>query len=111
MRVFRNVCMATVSTAAIALAIPLWAHGLSADVTIGKVATIGSTTLKAGSYHVVVDSKTDEVRFMQDGHVMATAPGKMVKLKSKSPYTDLVFNKEQVQEIQFSGKTEAIRIE
>ena len=111
MRHFKNLCMAAVCMAAFSFAIPLWAHALSADVTLGKAATIGTTTLNAGSYHVVVDSKTNQVQFMQDGHVMATAPGKLVSLKSKSPYTALVLNKDQIQEIQFSGKAEAIRIE
>ncbi|HEV2340810.1 MAG TPA: hypothetical protein VGS15_03295 [Candidatus Acidoferrales bacterium] len=111
MRLFKNLCMAAVCMAAVSFAIPLWALALSADVTLGTTATIGTTTPNVGSHHVVVDSKTNWAQFMQDGQVLAAAPGKPVSLKSKPPYTALVLNKDQIQEIQLSGKTEVMRIE
>ena len=109
MRVYRNGCLAVLAAAA--FAIPVWAHGLSAPLSLDKPATIGDTTLKPGNYRVIVDSKTDQVRVTQDGRVLATVPGKWVTLKNKSPYTAVVIDKNQIQEIDFSGKTQAVRPE
>lgn len=109
MRVHTNVCLAVL--AAFGFAIPVWGHGLSATVNLENPATIGSTTLKPGNYRVVVDGKTNEVQVVQDGHVLATVPGRWVSLKNKAPYTAVILSKNQIQEIDFSGKTQAIRVE
>lgn len=109
MRMYRSFCLAVLAAAA--FAIPVWAHGLSAPVSLDKPATIGNTTLKPGNYRMVVDSTTNKVRVMHDGRVLATVPGKWVTLKNKSPYTAVVINKNQIQEIDFSGKTQAVRLE
>jgi hypothetical protein len=110
MRVYTKVCVSLL--AAIAFAIPAWAsHKMSTRLTLDNPAKIGNTTLKPGSYRLVVNSGQNDVRVMHHGRLLATVPGQWVNLKNKSPYTDVVINKNQVKEIDFSGKTQAVRVD
>jgi hypothetical protein len=110
MRVQMKFCISVL--AAVAFAIPAWAsHKMSTQLSLNHPTKIGDTTLKPGNYRLVVNSGQNDVRVMQDGRLLATVPGKWVDLKSRSPYTDVVINKNQVKEIDFSGKTKAIRVD
>lgn len=108
MRVSLNVCVAAI--AAFAFALPVWARTESASLTLNKPATIGTTTLKPGTYRFVTQPSTNDIRVEENGRTVATVPGKWISLKNKSPYTDVVLSNDQIQEIDFSGKMQAIRI-
>jgi hypothetical protein len=98
--------------AAVAFAIPAWAaHKMSTQLSLNHPTKIGDTTLKPGNYRLVVNSGQNDVRVMKEGRLLATVPGKWVNLKNRSPYSDVVINKNQVKEIDFSGKTQAIRVD
>lgn len=109
MRVYRNSCIAVLVAAA--FAIPVWAHEESASLILSKPATIEQKALKPGDYKFVANTGTKEVRVMRRGRVVATVPGKWITLQSKSPYNAVVLNKRQIREIDFSGKTQAVRLE
>ncbi len=110
MRIWTKFCVPLLT--AFAFVIPAWAtHKLSTAISLDDSAKIGNTTLKPGKYRVVVNPKTSEVQIMQDGQVMASVKGKLVTLKQKSPYTAVVEDKNQIREIDFSGKLRAIRVD
>ena len=110
MRVYTKMGLAVLF--AIAFVVPAWAaHKISASITLGNTATIGTTTLKPGNYRVVADPNTNQLQLLQCGHVLATTNVKWVDLKKKSPYTAVVMDKDQIREIDFSGKLQAIRLE
>ena len=95
----------------LALATPLWARTESARLTLNQPATIGQTTLHPGRYRFVANTMTQSVRVMRNGRTMATIPGKWVTLHQKSPYTAVLLQKRVIQEIQFSGRTKAIKLD
>lgn len=97
--------------ALLAITCPAWAHTETTRLTLNRPATIKNTTLRPGHYKFVVNPKTDEVRVMRNSRVVATIPGKPVELKNKSPYTAVVFNKRQIHEFEFRGKTQAVKID
>jgi len=108
MRIFSMIGL--VAIPALMLAIPAHARTESAQLALEKPATIGETTLKAGNYKLVVDSKTDDIRVFSNGHAIATVHGQWIELKSNAPYTSVTVTDGQVQEIEFAGKTKEIRI-
>jgi hypothetical protein len=93
------------------LSCPVWAHSESTPLTLSQPATIGSTTLKPGQYRIVADLKTDQVRVERNGKLIGTFTGTPVTLNSKSEQTAIVFDGQRISEIQFTGKTEALKLE
>ncbi len=71
----------------LALAAPTFAKGNSASFTLANAAKIGSTTLPAGDYHLVV--KDSSITFEQHGKVVAEANGQWKKSPIKE-YQDSV---------------------
>ncbi|HEV2617590.1 MAG TPA: hypothetical protein VGU63_13375 [Candidatus Acidoferrales bacterium] len=108
MRIRLSPCLAALAVAAIAC--PVWAHAQSAPLTISQPATIGNTSLQPGNYVLTADTDMHEVMVKRDGKVIATVPAKEVTLNKKPEYTAVLFNGRQIQEIQFEGKTEAVKV-
>ena len=90
---------------------PVWAHSESIHLRLSRPATIGSTSLQPGKYTFSADTNMNQLIVKRDGKLVATIPAKEVTLKHKSPYTAVVFNHRQIQEIQFGGKTQAIKVD
>lgn len=109
MRTRVNPCLAALAVAAVA--IPVWGRTESAPLTLSQPATIGTVSLKPGLYTLTADTDMNEVMIKRDGKVIATVPAKGVTLNRKPEYTAVVFNNRQIQEIQFEGKTEAIKVD
>lgn len=109
MRTYLNTCLAVLAVAAFAL--PVWAHSESTPLTLNQPATIGTVSLKPGLYTLTAGTGMKEVMVKRDGKVIATVPAKGVTLNRKPEYTAVVFNNRQIQEIQFEGKTEAIKVD
>jgi hypothetical protein len=97
--------------AVLLLSCPVWAHSESTPLTLMQPATIGNMTLKPGQYRFFADLNTDQVRVERNGKVVGTFTGKPVMLHSKSEQTAIVFNGRRISELQFTGKTEAIKLD
>jgi hypothetical protein len=87
------------------LAISALAAGAK-NLTIGSDATVNGAKLVKGEYKVVVDGNGPEVKvnFLQNGKVIATAPGKMVDSGSAPEFSAVVIDKTaKVQELRIAG--------
>lgn len=96
--------------AMLALASPVFAKSFSQTIDISRPTTIGRKSLRPGHYKFTANLSSDMVRVEHDGKVVATVQGKAVDLKNKAPYSALVFNGQRIQEIQFQGKMQAIKV-
>jgi len=109
MRTRSNPCLAALAVAAVA--IPVWGRTESAPLTLNQPATIGTVSLKPGLYTLTANTDMKEVMIKLNGKVIATVPAKGVTLNRKPEYTAVVLNNRKIQEIQFEGKTEAIKVD
>ena len=96
--------------AVLALSAPVFARAMSQPLDLQQTATIGSTTLQPGHYDLQADPNSVQVRVMQNRKLVATVEGKIVTLRKKAPCGAVMFDGRRIQEIQFSGKTQAIDI-
>ncbi len=103
--------------AALALLVPVSIFARTRNernVEFHDAVKVGSALLKAGDYKVEWEGPASSLRvnFLQDGKTVATAEGKMVQKKTPSPYDDVVTtavqNTNRLEEIDFSGKTQAL---
>lgn len=82
-----------------------------AHVTFEHEVNVAGTKLEPGNYDFRVmpgDSKVEIVR-PTDKKVIATVSGKWVSLKSKATYTQVLADKDLVQELDFGGKDQAVQ--
>lgn len=93
------------------LSCPVWAHSESTPLDLSQPATIGNTTLRPGQYKLVADLNADQVRVESNGKLIGTFTGKTVALRSKSEQTAVIFDGQRISEIEFAGKTEAIKLD
>ena len=102
---------AIAAVVALAVAAPVWAHTDNVQITFNQKTDVAGTTLQPGSYEFRVTPTNPEVEIVntKDHKVVATVQGKWVNLNSKAPYTQVLSDRSQVQEIDLSGRTEAIR--
>lgn len=92
------------------LSCPVWANSESTPLYLSQPATIGNTTLKPGQYRLIANLSAGQVRVERKGKVIGTFAGKPVTLQTKSEETAIVFNGRRISEIQFTGKTEALKL-
>jgi hypothetical protein len=95
--------------AVILLAAPLWAHTESVEMQINHPVTIAGKQLNPGDYNFKVKDAAKQVDVMRDGNVVAQVACNWVQLSKKAPYSDVQFTKDQITEIDFGGKTEAVK--
>lgn len=108
MRLRARHCVSIIA-ASILAAVPVWAHTDSVQMQISHTVTISGTQLKPGDYDFKVENSGKDVNIFRDGNKIAQVPCKWVQLPQKSEYSDVQFTKNQVTEIDFHGKTEAVR--
>ncbi|HKS81980.1 MAG TPA: hypothetical protein VJR23_10795 [Candidatus Acidoferrales bacterium] len=101
----------SIVAAAILVAVPVWAHTDSVRVQLTHTVTISGTQLKPGSYDLKVQDSGNDVNIFQDGNKIAQVPCKWVQLSKKSDYSDVQFTKNRITELDFHGKTEAVRFD
>jgi hypothetical protein len=94
------------------LALPVWAHTDSAQLTVLNEATIGGTQLKPGTYKLEVKPNETQMKVVDTStdRTVAQVPVHWVRVNNPPANTQVLLNKHQVQEIEFSGKTQAVRI-
>lgn len=97
--------------ALLALATPVWAHTDSATIESNGNTSIAGTQLKAGEYQLKVQDNADHLQVTQNGKVIAQVPVKWVQLNNKAPQTEVNINANQIVEVDFAGKTQAVQIQ
>ncbi|MFZ0039008.1 MAG: hypothetical protein WAK91_16400 [Candidatus Acidiferrales bacterium] len=96
----------------LALAVPSWAaHKDSTQWTVTDTATIGSSTITPGDYQIRAEEGGNQLEVLKAGNVVATVPCHWVHLNQKAEYTEVLIESNNVSEIHFAGKTEAIKID
>ena len=100
-----------VTFAAVAMmSLPVWARGESTPYLVDTPTQIGSTSLQPGQYELKVEPNSDHVTVYRDGKEVATAPCQWITLSKKSPETMVQTAQGRVTEIDFGGKTEAVKL-
>ncbi len=94
--------------AGLALAVPLWAKPLiplKKSIELYSPARVGNTALLAGRYELIVDDKV--ATFEKDNKAVAEIPYQLIRIAK--PETDaIVFDKDELTDIEFAGKPTAI---
>ncbi|HTU35337.1 MAG TPA: hypothetical protein VMF66_16155 [Candidatus Acidoferrum sp.] len=94
------------------LALPVWAHTDSAQLTVLNPTTISGQQLKPGTYKLEVQPNQTQMKVVdtQTAKTVAEVPVHWVTVKKAPNSTEVILNHNQVNEVEFSGKTQAIQI-
>lgn len=93
------------------LAMPVWAHTATATVESNGNVTIAGTQLKPGEYQLKVEDNADHLVVTQNGKVVTQVPVQWIQLNNKAPQTEVNINSNQIVEVDFAGKTQAVKIQ
>lgn len=96
--------------ALLALAIPVWARTDSTPFHSDGATTIGGTQLKEGDYELKVKDNAKELQVTHEGKVVTEVPVEWIQLPNKSADTQVVMNGGKIVEVDFGGKTQAVKI-
>jgi len=89
--------------AAMVLALPVFARPDKVDLVISHPCLVGSSSIRPGSYRLVID--TNKVSFMHDGKVVAEATGEWKKADKKADSTSISYEENgPVREIHIGGR-------
>jgi hypothetical protein len=77
-------------------------------VDLHSAATLGGKDLKPGTYQVSADES--KMTISRDGKVVAEAPIEWKDGQSKSSYTSVVTDRDQITEVHFGGKAKYISV-
>ena len=92
------------------VALPVWAaHMDSLSWEPTQAARIGSTQVMPGQYELRAEEGQPNVEVMHNGKVLATVPCNWVKLPKKADNSEVQTNNNQVTQVDFSGRSEAIQ--
>ena len=97
-----------VALSVLALAAPAWATRAASDFSLDQPAKVQGTLLQPGSYHVVASDEDNRVKFIHDDKVVADLPAHWIHLSRKADYSAFVKSGDEIQEIDFAGKTMAV---
>ena len=92
------------------ITLPIWAahtDSISWDVT--QPTTIGSAQVKPGDYQLRVEEGQTELQVVQKGKVIAKVPVHWTQLPNKAADSEVQVDNNQVTQVQFAGRTEAIQ--
>lgn len=95
-----------------AMAAPIWARPRTdtAQFDVTEPTTVAGTELRPGTYELRAEENSNQLRVVRNGKVIAEVPIAWVQLPKKSEYTQVVTKNNQVEEIDFHGKTEAVQL-
>jgi hypothetical protein len=92
------------------LTLPVWAHTESIDLTIDHTVTISGTQLQPGEYSFKVADNAKQVTVIKDGGVVVQAPCHWIQLPSKPDASEIKSSENQITEIDFKGRTDAVQL-
>jgi hypothetical protein len=105
-------CIGVLAVAALAL--PLWAgsssHTDSTPFDAVQTAKIGQTQLQPGHYTLKAKESGNQLEILQEGKLIATVPCSWVELPQKAKNSEVLSSKNQVTQVEFRGRTEAVKI-
>jgi len=95
------------------LTIPAWAagHKDSTSWSVTETATIGSTSIQPGDYQIRAQEDGNQLEVVKGAQVIATVPCHWVHLNEKASQSEILMTSNNVQEVHFSGRTEAVKID
>jgi hypothetical protein len=101
--------------AIVVLTAPLWAastssHKDSTSFDVDQATTVGSTQLQPGRYTFEAREDQSQLNVLENGKVIATVPCRWVQLQKKANDSEILSNNNQVNEIKFGGRTEAVQV-
>ena len=99
--------------AVLSLALPVWARPdktYTAEWDNSQATTIGNNQIKPGTYKVEVQENQTTLEIVHDGKVIAQAPCHWIQLPKKASDTEVDTNQNQIVQVEFQGKTEAVRV-
>ena len=93
------------------MTIPVWAKPNSSDalkttINLSQPATLNNMKLPAGEYKVTAQG--NQAKFERDGKIVAEVPCTWKTLSNKAPYSEIMTKQDQITQVNFSGKTQAI---
>ena len=91
-----------------------FASSKSDSVTLATDTVVNGTSIKAGTYSVKFDQKTNELAIVKEGKVLAKVPGHLEKRDRKASSTEvftmLKDNSTVLTGVMFAGESQAIVI-
>lgn len=111
MRIRAKNCLTALSLIVL-MALPVWAHTDSAELTVVNRTTIAGQQLKPGTYKLEIQPNQTQMKVVntETYKTVANVPVHWVEVKNPPNSTLVLLNHNQVQEVEFSGKTQAVRI-
>ncbi len=93
-------------------ALPVWAHTDTAELTVLHPATIAGKTLKPGTYKLEVQPNQTQMKIVntESYKTVADVPVHWVQVQKAPDNTEVILSQHHVSEVEFSGKTQAVRI-
>jgi hypothetical protein len=92
------------------ISLPAWAaHSDSMSWELHETTTIGSAQVKPGNYLFRAEEGQSELQIIQDGKVIAKVPCSWTHLTKKAPESEIQILNNQMIEVQFAGRREAIQ--
>ncbi len=91
------------------LTLPVWAHTNSTEVEINNPTVIAGTRLNPGDYEIKVKDGASQASIIQDDKEVAQVPCQWIQLPKKAENSEVIFSNDQITEIDFGGKTEALQ--
>ena len=99
--------------AVVFLALPVWARPdkpYTAEWDLSQATSIGNVQLKPGTYSVQAYAKQNTLDVVRDKKVVAQLPCHWIQLPQKASETEVETNNNQIVQVEFSGKTEAVSV-
>ena len=98
------------------LTAPIWARPETARTDTAQwdnlqPTMIGTTQVKPGDYQLRAHETEDTLDVLRNGKVVAQVPCHWIELSKKAGNTEVVMNKNEVVQVQFQGRTEAVQLE
>jgi hypothetical protein len=93
-------------------ALPVWAHTDSAELTVLNPTMIAGQQLKPGTYKLEVQPSQTQMKVVnaQTYKTVAEVPVHWIQIKKAPNSTEVILNKNNVNEVEFGGKTQAVRV-
>jgi hypothetical protein len=92
------------------ISLPVWAaHSGSMSWELHETTTIGGAQIKPGNYLFRAEEGQSELQIIQDGKVIAKVPCSWTHLTTKAPESEVQILNNQMIQVQFAGRREAIQ--
>jgi hypothetical protein len=99
--------------AILVFALAVWARPdktYTAEWDNSQATMIGNTQIEPGTYQIQAHENQNTLDIVRNGKVVAQTPCHWIQLPKKAQDTEVDTNGNQIVQIEFSGKTEAIRV-